>query len=379
LKVKLGTALLPALAGAAKGLTNFVQQAIQGKGAGGALKAVVVTVAKAVKDLAKDLMPLVKGVSDFAKKNPEVVKFALAFAAVAVAGLKLAKMIETVSVAFGVLEAVLAPLEIELLPFIAVILVIAGLAFLIYKNWKPIKKFFTDLWNGVKIVTVTVWNGLKGFFTGAWGFIKGLFSSAASFISSAAKRGFLGPIPFIISHWNSIWTFLKRLFSTITGFLGGAVGKIAGLAKSIGTGLWHGFTSAISGIGGFVSGIFNSIPNTIKSVINAVIRHINGAVDHVNSISGKIGITLPHVPYLARGGIVTGGTMAVIGEDGPEAVIPLSSKHRAQGAALYKRAGEMMGMNGGHTFVVNNYGGDIDETVLAARMAWQLKTRAGLA
>lgn len=78
---------------------------------------------------------------------------------------------------------------------------------------------------------------------------------------------------------------------------------------------------------------------------------------------------------MATGGIVSGPTRAIVGEDGPEAVIPLSRKHRARGAALYQAAGAAMGMNGGHTFVVNNYGNQLDETQLAARFAWQLKTR----
>jgi len=40
---------------------------------------------------------------------------------------------------------------------------------------------------------------------------------------------------------------------------------------------------------------------------------------------------VPNIPYLAEGGIVTGPTLAMIGERGPEAVIPLSGRNSGMG------------------------------------------------
>jgi hypothetical protein len=57
-------------------------------------------------------------------------------------------------------------------------------------------------------------------------------------------------------------------------------------------------------------------------------------------------INVPNIPYLAKGGIVTGGpTLAMIGEKGPEAVIPLN------------RMGEF-GMGGGMNITVQTGVGD---------------------
>jgi hypothetical protein len=53
---------------------------------------------------------------------------------------------------------------------------------------------------------------------------------------------------------------------------------------------------------------------------------------------GGSGFDVPDIPMLAEGGIVTGPTLAMIGEAGPEAVIPLS---------------KMGGMGGGITVNVN--------------------------
>jgi hypothetical protein len=375
LKVRLGNALIPALSKAAGGLTEFVKQAVEGKGAGGIFKDAVVGIAKAIKDLVKDIGPVVKGIASFANKHPEVLKFALAFAAVAAVGLKVAKAIAVISTALEVFEVILAPLEIELLPFIAAILIVAGLAYLIYRNWKPISKFFISQWNIIKTVTVAVFNFLKGFFVGAFNVIKNLFSSAASFLVSAARRGFLGPIPFIISRWKTVIGFFKALPGQIVSFilslpgkLGSLISRFASVGASIGKSFVNGIGNAIKGAGSFLHDVGRGIADWIN--------------DHTpfgNKISlGPLSVTLPK---LAQGAIVSGPTMALIGEAGPEAVIPLSRSKRARGAELYREAGERLGITGGasNNFVINNYGGEMDETVLAARMAWQLKTRAGLA
>jgi len=43
---------------------------------------------------------------------------------------------------------------------------------------------------------------------------------------------------------------------------------------------------------------------------------------------------LPHIPKLATGGIVTRPTLAMIGEAGAEAVIPLTGKNRGMGMGV---------------------------------------------
>jgi hypothetical protein len=43
---------------------------------------------------------------------------------------------------------------------------------------------------------------------------------------------------------------------------------------------------------------------------------------------------VPNIPYLAEGGIVTGPTLAMIGESGPEAVIPLNGKNGGMGGGV---------------------------------------------
>lgn len=68
-----------------------------------------------------------------------------------------------------------------------------------------------------------------------------------------------------------------------------------------------------------------------KSIGNGIISAINTTLDLVANLAlGPLGrllpnINIPDIPKLANGGIVTGGaTLAMIGEAGPEAVIPLN-------------------------------------------------------
>jgi hypothetical protein len=81
-----------------------------------------------------------------------------------------------------------------------------------------------------------------------------------------------------------------------------------------------------------VSGIKAGI-NTVVRSINAFIRGVNAIKISVPRVSlpfgGSVGgysigmPQIPTIPKLARGGIVTKPTLAMIGESGPEAVVPL--------------------------------------------------------
>jgi phage-related minor tail protein len=65
---------------------------------------------------------------------------------------------------------------------------------------------------------------------------------------------------------------------------------------------------------------------------------------------GGFGFDVPNIPQLADGGIVTSPTLALIGEAGPEAVVPL----------------DRMG-TGGNNITINVNGGDPNAVVQALR------------
>jgi hypothetical protein len=83
---------------------------------------------------------------------------------------------------------------------------------------------------------------------------------------------------------------------------------------------------------------FTGLYNAFKTLFNGIAKLWNGTVGKlafdipswVPLIGGK-GFSVPEIPMLADGGIVTGPTLAMIGERGPEAVIPLSGRGGGMG------------------------------------------------
>jgi hypothetical protein len=70
--------------------------------------------------------------------------------------------------------------------------------------------------------------------------------------------------------------------------------------------------------------VFKTVFNGIASIWNNTVGKISFEIPKwVPGLGGK-GFDMPNIPMLANGGIVTSPTLALIGEAGPEAVIPLS-------------------------------------------------------
>ena len=110
---------------------------------------------------------------------------------------------------------------------------------------------------------------------------------------------------------------------------------------------------AFDAIGGYISmlltvwkTVFNGIADIWNNTIGKLSFRFPGWVP---GLAGK-GFDVPDIPKLADGGIVTGPTLALIGEAGPEAVVPLN------------RAGGL-----GSNVTINVHGGDPDQVVAALR------------
>jgi hypothetical protein len=94
-------------------------------------------------------------------------------------------------------------------------------------------------------------------------------------------------------------------------------------------------------ISNFIKDIWDTIQNTVKTGVDYVISAINAFINALDAIhisipsiaipgtklatpSINLGFNIPDIPMLADGGFVTQPTLAIIGEAGPEAVVPLS-------------------------------------------------------
>jgi hypothetical protein len=131
----------------------------------------------------------------------------------------------------------------------------------------------------------------------------------------------------------------RNVVDSVFKFIGKAVSGSIDLIKSYFTGVLGFYKAMFNGIASLWNNTFGKLSFKIPSF--------------VPGIGGK-GFDVPNIPMLAEGGIVNKATLAVIGEAGPEAVVPLS------------RAGEF-GMGGGNNVTINVNGGDPQAVVAALR------------
>jgi hypothetical protein len=146
--------------------------------------------------------------------------------------------------------------------------------------------------------------------------------TAASFVWEGIKAGLQGIGDFATKIWNGLKT----------GF-GGVVSVVRGYVETL---------------VGFYKGLFNGIASVWNNTVGKLSFKVPGWVP---GLGGK-GFDVPNIPMLADGGIVTGPTIAMIGERGPEAVVPL--RGRNSGAL-------------GNTFNITVQGGDPNAIVDALR------------
>lgn len=90
-----------------------------------------------------------------------------------------------------------------------------------------------------------------------------------------------------------------------------------------------------------LSNYFTAVLGIYKSIFNGIAKLWNNTIGKLSfefptwvpGLGGR-GFSVPNIPYLAEGGIVTGPTLAMIGENGPEAVIPLNGSNGGMGGGV---------------------------------------------
>ena len=176
---------------------------------------------------------------------------------------------------------------------------------LVDKIIKPIAEWVSKTVNNIKDWIKGAVDTIKGWFSGLWSKIKEIFSPVANFFKGV---------------WNNAFNAVKTVFSPIVNFFSGIWGKIKDKFSSLGT-------SIGDAIGGAVKAGINGVISLIENSINSAISLINGAIKLINLLPGvSVGyVQKLHMPRLAKGGIVDSATIAMVGEQGKEAVVPLEN------------------------------------------------------
>ena len=156
-------------------------------------------------------------------------------------------------------------------------------------------------------------------------------ATAAQFLWNAALTA--NPLGLIVIGIAAVIAIIAILYTKFEG-VRKVVDNVFGFIKDVVMGSVDVITTYVQ----TVLGVYKTIFNTIAKLWNNTIGKLSFEFPSwVPGLGGK-GFSVPNIPMLADGGIVNSPTLAMIGENGPEAVIPLN------------RAG---GMGGNYTINVN--------------------------
>lgn len=189
--------------------------------------------------------------------------------------------------------------------------------------WSNVKSFFSGLWDGIKAVFSVVKEVLGGFFSAAWDGIKSVWDKVLDFFKTlwnGIKSVFSAVGSFFKNAFTTAWEGIKNVFNKVTGFFSGIWDSIKRIFSNVGSAIGNAITNT-------VKTAINSVLSTAVGIINGFISAINFAIGVINAIPGVNIKTLNKlsVPKLAKGGIVDRATLAVVGEAGKEAVVPLEN------------------------------------------------------
>ncbi|MEM8339304.1 phage tail tape measure protein [Morganella morganii] len=208
-----------------------------------------------LRSISKSVTEIIGKVGEWTKRNPELTntltKIALALGVVLAVGgaivLMLAAMLGPMAMlklsmsvlgikgagAFGLLAKGIKFVSLALFgmgkalltnPIFLIGAVIAGVAYLIYKNWNSIAAFFKNLWADVVRIFSSAWDSISAYFSSMWTSISNACSAAWSWITrivtgawDAIKNFFLQySIPGIIyRNWDGIKKYMSDLWETV--------------------------------------------------------------------------------------------------------------------------------------------------------------------
>jgi prepilin-type N-terminal cleavage/methylation domain-containing protein len=170
-------------------------------------------------------------------------------------------------------------------------------------------------------------DGLKTGFNFLWSTVKTVFN-------------------WVVSNWPLLLAVITGPFSLAIL----AVSKFKNEVIAIFSTIYNGIKATMGFVADVITAPFKAAFRAVAGLWNNTIGKLSFTVPSwVPGFGGK-GFDVPDIPVLGNGGIVTGPTLAMIGERGPEAVIPLN------------RAG---GMGMGNNITVNVSSADPNAVVAA--------------
>jgi len=173
------------------------------------------------------------------------------------------------------------------------------------------------------------------------GFATAAIALAPWIIGGVIIGGLVAGIVWLVQNWDTAKAKISATVKGIADYLTLTWEGIKIITGEKTTEIVEKMTAAWTGFKTFMGGLWDGIVSLIKTGVNNLIAPINGLINGLNNIKIEVpkidlgefgswgGFTvgfpkIPTIPMLAEGGIVTRPTLAMIGEAGPEAVVPLS-------------------------------------------------------
>ncbi|MBQ8123962.1 MAG: hypothetical protein IJ170_11790 [Ruminococcus sp.] len=183
-------------------------------------------------------------------------------------------------------------------------------------------------------------------FSGAWDAVKNAFSAVGSFFSETFSNAWEG----LKSAFSleKVGEYFGRVWTAITG----CFGKVTSWFRDTFSSAWQAVKDVFSRGGAIFEGITTAIADTFKEVVNSLIDGINEVISvPFNTINDALWsirnwelwtpwgdfypfewlpeVSIPQIPHLAKGGLATAPTLAMVGDNrnamqDPEVIAPLS-------------------------------------------------------
>jgi phage-related protein len=270
---------------------------------------------------------------------------------------------------------VIAGLSATALAVIAVIIVVIIGMFVAWKEnfmgMKQVVQNFIDAVKGAFKAFVEILKNIFGFWIavfkgdwdGAWEHLKKGFVAMKDFVVNIIKMlvnliagiviGIVRVFKWVV---DTVVSFFKWLYDKIVGhsiipdLISGIIDWFNKLPNAVKNAMRI-VGNAFIGVANGIIGAWNTVMSGVSNVIVTILRGVDKLIGVLNKIPGvNIGRyswniswgNIPTIPYLANGGIVTKPTVAMIGEKGAEAVVPLNKSN---------------GFGGGDINQTNNYYG----------------------
>ena len=234
-------------------------------------------------------------------------------------------------------------------------------------SWDGIKKGARNAWKAIKSTFAPV----GPWFRARWHTISNAFSTAMGVLGRAASHAWcaikstFAPVgPWFSARWHTISSAAQNAWSAVTRFASNAWHAIqTGFSNAIGAVVrfFQGLPGRIGNLGGefgrLASDWASAVMDRLRSLPGDIVGLFSGLAGRILNAIGSIDIgSLVHGPQkllskvgLATGGLVLGPQFHILGEAGPEAVVPLTGPLSAVDPAVRALAAFARGGGGGMT------------------------------